>query len=116
MGLKKKIMEQLTEIQGKMDTLTAENQQKIKKYEEITEYLGDIKINVSKIDFVVDKNGNVGIEVSYTIPKQKVEFDDENHLIQNKTFKAINMLNLISFDDMQKISNKLDDAKMKNKK
>lgn len=115
MGLKKQILEKLQALEEKVNTLSGENQIKIKKYEEQKEYLKDFNMKVSKTDYVVDKNGNIGIEVHYSVPKQIIQFDDENNMIPNKTFKAINMLNLISMEDMQQISYLLDEAKKRNK-
>lgn len=128
MGIKKQILEEIQELRKtvenlvednehlkkQVDTLSGKNQEKIKQYESTKNYLNDIKINVANVKHIVDKNGSVAVEVSYSIPKQIVYFDDENNVTLNKTFKAINMLNLISFKDMQIISDKIDEAKMRN--
>jgi uncharacterized protein YoxC len=128
MGIKKQILEEVNELRKsinylikeneelkkQVNTFSDKNQEKIKKYEMMMDYLNDIKVSVSNVRTIVEKNGSMVVEVSYSIPKQIVYFDDENNVILNKTFKAINMLNLISFEDMKRISDKIDEAKMKN--
>ena len=119
---KKKLLDELNELKNKIDdltkdvsTLTKDNQTKIKKYNEMVEFLKDVKISVSKVNFNVNDRGSIGVDIHYHIPKQSIYFNDENEIIMNKTFRAINMLNLISLDDMQKISILLEDAKRKNR-
>lgn len=128
MGIKKQILEEVNELRksinylikeneelkNQVNTLCGRNQEKLKQYESTMNYLNDVSLKVANVRTIVDKNGSMAVEVSYSIPKQIVCFDDENNVILNKTFKAINRLNLISFEDMKKISDKMDEAKMKN--
>lgn len=116
MGIKKDILKDVQEIKKDLEIFTSEAQFKIKKYEEIMEYLKDIKINVSNIKPIINDKGTVNVEITYSIPKQIIEFDDENNIVVNKVFKAINMLNLISFEEMEKISFMLEKAKVQNRR
>lgn len=116
MGIKKDILEEVQDIKKNLQVFTNESQTKIKKYEEIMEYLKDVKINVSSIKPIINDKGTVNVEITYSIPKQIIEFDDENNIVANKIFKAINMLNLISFEDMEKIGLMLEKAKMQNRR
>ena len=116
MGIKKDILEEVQDIKKNLQVFTNESQTKIKKYDEIMEYLKDVKINVSNIKPIINDKGTVNVEITYSIPKQIIEFDDENNIVANKIFKAINMLNLISFEDMEKIGLMLEKAKMQNRR
>lgn len=112
MRLKKKI----ELLEKKIDFLTSDSYKKAKKYEEQEELLKKIRFSVDKISFFIDKQGLVGVNLEYSIPKLQVLFDDDSEIIFNETFYAINKLNLISIEDMQKISQKLEEAKRKNLK
>lgn len=116
MGIKKNILKEVQDIKKNLQVFTNESQTKIKKYEEIVEYLKDVKINVSSIKPIINDKGTVNVEITYSIPKQIIEFDDENNIVANKIFKAINMLNLISFEDMEKIGLMLEKTKMQNRR
>ena len=116
MGIKKDILEEVQDIKKNLQVFTNESQTKIKKYDEIMEYLKDVKINVSNIKPIINDKGTINVEITYSIPKQIIEFDDENNIVANKIFKAINMLNLISFEDMEKIGLMLEKAKMQNRR
>ena len=110
MRLKKKI----EELEKKLDLLIGDTKQKAKKYDEQKELLSNVKFSVNKMSFFVDKTGLVGLNIEYTIPKIQIFFNDENEVVKNETFFAINKLNLISIEDMQKISEKLEEIRRKN--
>ena len=49
--------------------------------------------------------------VKYTIPNAKVPVNDKGELLKNDFFYAVNKLQLISFEDMKKISAVVDNIK-----
>ena len=85
--------------------LVGDTQAKAKKLDEILYYLSNIKLDVASVTRVPDDNGKPCIRVIYSVPYIFINFDDNGEIIENETFKSINMLNLISFDDMMKIQN-----------
>lgn len=116
MGIKKDILNETKKIQEDLKFLTKEYQSKSQKYDEMIEYLKDIKIKVGKIELKIDNHGQLFLKVNYEMPVQEIRFDDDNNIVENKMFKAINMLNLISFEDMRKIQVLLEEAQNENKK
>ena len=113
--LKKIILKPSSSVED-LKFLTKEYQSKSQKYDEMIEYLKDIKIKVGKIELKIDNHGQLFLKVNYEMPVQEIRFDDDNNIVENKMFKAINMLNLISFEDMRKIQVLLEEAQNENKK
>lgn len=104
------------EIQEKLNFLTKDSYKKAKKYEEQDYLIKKVKIKVDKVSLFLNNDGQVGVNVEYKIPNTKIYFNDDGEIIKNETFYAINTLDLITKEDMQKISVFLEDAKIRNKK
>lgn len=104
------------EIQEKLDFLTKDSYKKAKEYEKQNFLLKQVRLKVDKISLFLNNDGQVGVNIKYDIPNIKVYFDDDGEIIKNETFYAINSLDLITKEDMQKINVFLEDAKIKNKK
>ena len=79
------------------------------KYSEIKEDLKKIRLNVSNIVPIIDEHGNKGLKIYYEMDPIIITLDDEGELPYVADFAAINKLDLISNEDMQKISRKLEE-------
>lgn len=112
----KKNLQLTKDIFSKTESFTKENNYKIKKYEEISELLKNIKISVKDSKLFVNNDGLIGVEIEYDIPKIKLFLDEDGKMIKNNLFYSINMLNLISIEDMEQIQNKIEEAKKYNKR
>lgn len=109
MGLRKDVKD----IKEKLDNITSELFVKAKKYDEIMNYLSNIKISVKRASLTLSDDARYGVKVEYQVPDAIIKVDkDKNHTTD--MFKSINMLNLISISDMEKITKKLEEAKQKN--
>lgn len=111
MGIRKDLKQIKQELSIINSSSTIE---KVKKYEELIKYLEDVKIQVDNVKEIFDENGNCFVMVNYKIPPVKIYIDGDGSTIPNARFKAINMLNLISFEEMQNISSHIESAKRKN--
>lgn len=112
----KEIKQDVKKVTSTVDSLTAETIEKAKKYDEMKEYLSNIKFSVDKINLILDKSDFVyAVKIEYKIPPVTIFVDSDGQQAVNQRFKSINMLDLISFDDMQKITKKIEEAKNKNR-
>lgn len=120
MGLRKDvslIKEELSLIKEKMNKLTDETIRKANAYDELKNYLKHIKLDVSNVSVQFDTELiKYCVKIDYHMPSLKVYIDKDNNVERNESFIAINMLDLISLKDMNKISEKLEDIKKINKK
>lgn len=89
---------------------------KAKKYVELKDQIEKVKFRVKKISYFVDDKGDYGVNVEYEVPSIRLSFNDKNEIIENETFKNINLLNMVSFSDMEKISNALEQCEKMNKR
>lgn len=106
-----RIKKEIQEIKNFLETLTEENQKKLKDYELKKELLENVKLSVKNIATTIDEFGKPVLIVNYEMPTVKVLFDENNDIVLNETFRAINLLNLIDYDDMLKIGEKIDSIK-----
>ena len=104
----------LVEIDKKIEKINDETAKKAKKYDELTDLLSHIKLKVKNVSISINENGNCELKVDYQMPSQRISFDSENNVVKNNTFYSINKLNLISFEDMEKIQSKINEAKKRN--
>lgn len=94
----------LQEMNNKLSGLTDKTVKKAQKYDSIKQQLDYIKFNVKNINyFTNENNGTIGIEIEYEMPKIKIYFDGDGNILENNRFIAINSLDLISFEEMEKI-------------
>ena len=88
---------------------------KERKLAEQTELLKHVKFVVKRADTMFNQNTlSYGVVVEYELPKVQVDFEVGGEQMTNDRLRASNMLDLISFDDMQKIKQALDEAKKLN--
>lgn len=112
---KKEVTNKLSNIESKINDLSNNTASKAKKYDELISFINEIKFDLKNVSLFVNDYGSVGVKIDYTLPSIKIGFDEEGKIIKNNRFVAINQLNLISLEDMKKISNKIEEAKTKNR-
>ena len=115
MGLKKDIR-LLKEKMDKIEQLFDKNViEKANKLDEMQENLKNVTLNISSAKLHITETGEEQLKIEYKIEPIYLQFDPDNNIIFNPTFYSINMLNLISPADMQKISLAIEKAKFKKK-
>lgn len=76
--------------------------------------LEQVKINVKEVKTVLDQDTMEDVvTVKYELPIVTVRFDENGDPLKNELFYALNALNLISYEDMEKIQKVLDKTKLK---
>ena len=98
----KEIIDRLSQIeaQGKL------YKQKAQKYDDIKRLLDVVTIKVSNCVSSMGDDGKFDVTVEYSIPTQVIDFD-EDVVRQNEVVRALNLLGLISADDMEKIAKQI---------
>ena len=112
--MKKKIIEDIEHIKSTLDYMTKETFYKAQKYDEWKTYLNNIKFQTKSHPTFNKNDGSCGVVVNYSLSLNLI-LDDNNEIIGNDVFKAINMLNLISLEDMNNISETIKAAIKQNK-
>ena len=106
--MNKKLEKQLSDISNKLDTiLDGSIVNKANKCDFYERNIKNIKLKVSRIKPVLIES-NIGLTIEYQIDPVTIYLDDGN-VFPNETFKSINLLDLISYEDMQKIQRKIED-------
>lgn len=106
--MNKKLKKELTDIHQKLDTiLDSSIVSKANKCDFYEQQLKNIKLKVSRIKPKLIET-NIALTIEYEIEPVTIYLDDGN-IYPNETFKSINLLNLISFEDMNKIQKKIED-------
>lgn len=114
--MNKKIKQEISDINKKLDTLLdGRLLNKANKCDFYEQNIKNIKLKVSKIKPVLIES-NIGITIEYQIAPITLFLDDGNVVCPNETFKSINLLDLVSFEDMQKIQRKIEDIASMQKK
>ena len=86
-----------------------------KELQNTKELLNNIKIDVSDVKTILDQNTmEEVVEVKYSLPVVTLHFDENGEPYKNELFYALNALNLISLEDMDKIRIILEKQKIKN--
>lgn len=110
---KKEIEKKLDSISDKLDKLSSSSLSKAKKLEEIEELLKDVRLDVKDVRTKYDAaSESYTIEVEYSCvgTYSAIGISAEDAIIHaSPMFRAINMLNLISIEDMSKINDKISD-------
>lgn len=106
-----RIKKHIEEINESLKSLSGENMEKLKRFEIIEEQLKKIKIKVKNVSASIDEYGNEFLNINYELPTIKLKFDDNKEVEINEEFRAINLLDLISFEDMEKIQKAIDKIK-----
>lgn len=113
-GLKKLIADNIKETKELREVISKDGAEKIRKYDELMKALdtlnGILSINTVKS---YDDLGNPTITVTYksNITPQTIYINEENDLKVSEAFRAINLLNLISYKDMRRLNNEIENAK-----
>lgn len=111
MFFKKKFNEIKKDTEEIIKILNGDLKEKALEGEEIKRLLSNIELKVKSIIEVPGENGSTDLRIIYEAPQIILKFDDNNEPYENNIFKSINMLNLISIDDMQKIVNAIKNRK-----
>lgn len=110
--LSKKTKKRLDEIQTSVDELTkivkTQELERLRKESEelknIKKLLSNIRLHVKKVEEVQDGDIQRKVKIVYELPIVILKYDDNGKLIKNNFFYSINALDLISYDDMKRIS------------
>lgn len=105
MSIEKELRDIRSEIRDIKSLIGGTLESKAKKFDELEWYLSQIEINVKNIVPVPSEDGKVDLKIIYDISPVIVKFDDNGQPINNEVFKAINMLNLVDSESMDKIIN-----------
>ena len=115
MGLRKDIKQIKSSVETVEKLLDKSIVEKAKKFDEMTENLSKVELKIKSAKMTVTDSGEEQLKVEYEIDPVYLQFDPDNNIVYNPEFYAINMLNLISPQDMQKISSAIEKAKIKKK-
>ena len=115
MGIKKEIKSLKDKIEKIEQLFNKEIVEKATKLDEIEENLKSVNLKIKSAKMFVTETGEEQLKVEYEIDSVYLRFDQDNNIMFNPTFYSINMLNLISPADMQKISKAIEKAKFKKK-
>ena len=110
MGVFKEILHSLAGIWADVKTIKECQSPNLKKkadrFDSIVKSLDDIHLNVSKVYSKIDDEGRTTVYVEYAPISAKIVIGDtEDGNEWDKEIVAINNLNLISYEDMRRISN-----------
>lgn len=109
MGLRKDLKKIVKELESLKRDLTPEVIQKAKKYDQLIVDLEEIKFGVANVTESVDNFGNPTLKINYKVPSVELVLNDSStDFVYGAMFRKINELNLISLEDMQKLSIKIE--------
>lgn len=114
--LLKKNQQTINTINEKYDQSFNELLVKAKKQYDQELLLKDIKIQVKKANiFFNETTCSYCVKIEYDVNPSIIYFD-EDQVIKNKFLYSAAMLNILSAQDMKKVSSYIEEAKIKNKK
>lgn len=87
-----------------------------KDYKEQCELLSHIHLELKNVRTVERDDGSYYLEVSYKTPVVHISFNEEGKLVRNDFFRSVNMLNLLSQEDTERIAKEISAAERKIKK
>ena len=108
----KEIKDSIKQINSNLDKTIIE---KAKKFDELSENLKKVELKIKSAKMHISDSGEEQLKIEYEINPIYLQFDPDNNIVYNPEFYAINMLNLISPQDMQKMSLAIERAKIKKK-
>lgn len=94
-------------IKEKVEQITKETIYKADQYSFLKENLDKISIELDDVKTFIDDYGKVGLKVKYKIPEINIILDDNNDIIKNDIFYAINILKLLPVEDERKLINSI---------
>lgn len=103
MAVKKDIKEIKLSLKNLEATFNKNIKEKAEKYDELYNDIKKIKFDNISLIQGFDNYGNPTIKVNYNFSPIILRFDDNYQLIEDNVFKAINKLNMISLNDMEKL-------------
>lgn len=95
-----RIEKDLIEIKKSLDSKIIK---KANQYDEMLINLKNVKIYTTCSQEVNANNGEPFVKVEYHIEPTIISIDDEGNLECNETFRALNLLNLISIEEQSEI-------------
>ena len=101
-------VEDLRQIIKTQELIKLRNENALLKEKE--QLINKIKFKLKDVGYIEEENA---ILVKYKIPDVKILVNEEGELLKNDFFYAVNKLQLISFEDMKKISALIDNIKNK---
>lgn len=103
-------------INSKLDSITGAMSKKAEAYDKEHKYLKDVKINIDKAyAFFDEKTLRYVVKIDYNVMPTTLYIDDDGEAIVNNRFRAMNELNLIPLEDLQKVSKAISNAAKLNK-
>lgn len=110
------VRKDVKEIKEVVSKLSTSMSIKAMEYDKIKDFLKDIKIEVAKCNTLFDESRmEYIVKVEYKMPTITLTFDEDGDVMLNERFRAINSLDLISMDDMDRIADSIQRAKNLNK-
>ena len=103
MGLRKEVKQIKTTLEELKSNLAPGIIEKARKYDELVDNLSKIKIKVKSAKKIINDVGDKQLKVEYEIEPIILDFDEKGNPKHEPMFYALNMTNLISFEDMQKL-------------
>lgn len=80
----------------------------------IKDLLAHVKFKIKEVRAVDNQNtGGKSVIVTYELPRIVLELDENGNPNKNEFFYSVNMLNLVSFEDMMKVQKVLEKEKIK---
>lgn len=110
--LLRRILDNQKEIKAMLDPSVLE---KAKKYDELSARMKSVKLKVKNISRSIDEQGVDQVVVNYAPLSESIKIYDNGQVVSSDCFKAINFMNLVSLEDMTKISKVIESAKKLNK-
>ena len=99
------------DIKELVEQMSKETLHKAKEYDRLIELLKMIPVRVSKIHTSMNKDLTYSVKIEYGLPAVELKVDKNTYAPNTESFKAINLLNLLSMEDAQKISREIEKAK-----
>ena len=116
MGFRKDIKEIKETVDKINNSIAKDTLQKLSKLEELEKNLSHISFKVKNIVEKYEEDGNKSLKIEYIVEPIKLVFDANGEMFFDNKFYSINMLNLISFDDMNKIQKAINKISKENGK
>lgn len=85
----------------------SDNRAKAEKYATLEQQLKKVKMKVSKTEIYTDEHGKKHLKVFYEVPCGDIYLDENGTPQCNDLLREINLLNLIPYEDMEKIQKEM---------
>lgn len=108
MSLRKEIKVIKEELQDLKQQLSSNVIAKAKLYDELTKNLSNVHIKLKSAKSFISPSGEEQLKIEYEVDPVFLSFDDKNEPLYNPRFYSMNITNLVSQEDMFKISKAID--------